>query len=119
MTKEELATLSCPNCGGLLRPNILWFDEHYNERLYKLDTVLRIAKNTGILFVIGTSGATTLPSYIVENVLQYGGYVIDVNIDENEISKMIRPKKRAVICRETSDQFLGELNNILEELQTK
>lgn len=32
----------CPNCGEMMRPHILWFDESYNEEYYKLNSVKKI-----------------------------------------------------------------------------
>ena len=112
---EDWDKLECPKCGAVLRPNILWFDEYYNERLYKVDSTMRIAKNTGILIAIGTSGSTTLPLRLIEQTLKYGGYVLDVNLEDNNITKLIEDKKRAVPFRMTSDEFLSEFHSILGE----
>jgi NAD-dependent deacetylase len=114
-TDEIWEALECPKCGGLLRPNILWFDEYYNERLYKIDSTMRIAKNTGILVVIGTSGATTLPLELVKQTLKYGGYVLDINLENNNITRLIEGKKRAISFRTTSDEFLSEFHQILAQ----
>lgn len=116
LTDADWDKLECPKCGAVMRPNILWFDEYYNERLYKIDSTMRIAKNTGILIVIGTSGATTLPLELVKQTLKYGGYVLDINLEDNNITKLIEGKKRAVSYRTTSDVFLSELNSILEKI---
>ena len=115
LTDDIWEALECPKCGGLLRPNILWFDEYYNERLYKIDSTMRIAKNTGILVVIGTSGATTLPLELVKQTLKYGGYVLDINLENNNITRLIEGKKRAIPFRTTSDEFLSEFHQILAQ----
>lgn len=115
LTDDIWEALECPKCGGLLRPNILWFDEYYNERLYKIDSTMRIAKNTGILVVIGTSGATTLPLELVKQTLKYGGYVLDINLENNNITRLIEGKKRAIPFRTTSDEFLSEFYQILAQ----
>ena len=49
--------------------------------------MLRIAKETGLLFIIGTSGATNLPQRIVQNTLARQGIVIDINPNENLFSQ--------------------------------
>ncbi|MBC8754159.1 iron dicitrate transport regulator FecR [Kordia sp. YSTF-M3] len=115
LTDTDWKKLACPKCGGLLRPNILWFDEYYNERLYKVDSTLRIAKNTGILVVIGTSGSTSLPLSLIQQTLKYGGYVLDINLEDNNITKLLQDKKRALTYRMTSDAFLNEFYSILDE----
>jgi NAD-dependent deacetylase len=113
LTEEDWDKLECPKCGAVLRPNTLWFDEYYNERLYKVDSTMRIAKNTGILVVIGTSGSTTLPLQLIEQTLKYGGYVLDVNLEDNNITKLIQGKKRALNYRMTSDDFLSEFQSMV------
>lgn len=115
LTDEIWEKLECPKCGAVLRPNILWFDEYYNERLYKVDSTMRIAKNTGVLVVIGTSGATSLPLALVKQTLKYGGYVLDVNLEDNNITRLMKDKKRAVPFRMTSNAFLSEFYSILGE----
>ena len=65
LSREDLQRLICPNCGELTRPHVLWFDEYYNQTYYRLHDVLRIAKQTGLLFVVGTSGATNLPRVLL------------------------------------------------------
>ena len=39
---------TCPGCGALLRPHVLWFDEYYSDhRDYQIDAVLRAAMGEG------------------------------------------------------------------------
>lgn len=99
LSYSEIDALKCTSCGAWLRPNILWFDEYYDERTHKKFSALKVAKNTGILFVIGTSGATSLPQEIVKTTLKYGGYVIDMNIEDNHFSTLLNGKKRAFTRR--------------------
>jgi len=80
---DELKLINCPNCDDICRPHVLWFDEFYNEKFYRVNTVQRIAKETGLLFVIGTSGATSLPSIILDLALSNSSIVIDINPNGN------------------------------------
>lgn len=86
---EEKQLLVCPKCGEMTRPHVLWFDEYYNERYFYLDSTLRLAKSTGLMFVVGTSGATNLPRQLVENTLARNGVVIDVNPEDNAFSEQL------------------------------
>lgn len=118
ITENEWNALRCPKCGEDLRPHVLWFDEYYDEKYFKRDSVLRISKYTGILFVIGTSGATTLPQMIVEKVLAKGGMVVEVNIEDSYFSKFLKGKKNGIVIKQKSSPFLTELNKeINEQLQ--
>lgn len=81
--QELLEKLLCPKCGERARPHVLWFDESYDEPLFRFQSSLETAAKTNVLLVVGTSGATTLPNHVVQMVLQKGGLVVDVNIEQN------------------------------------
>lgn len=110
---EETELLICPNCGEMTRPHALWFDEFYNDHHYHLANVLRIAKQTGILFVIGTSGATNLPRKIVENTIRRQGIVIDINPNKNEFTEYLNERKNGYSVRMRGTEFLSELKQII------
>ncbi len=114
ITEEEWRALRCPKCGEDLRPHVLWFDEYYNEKYFKYDTVLKISKNTGILFILGTSGATNLPQIITENILSKNGMVVEVNIEEGYFTKLLQHKKNGITINEKTSPFLTELKDLIE-----
>ncbi len=116
---EELDALKCPECGDWIRPNILWFDEFYDERTHKKFSALKVAKNSGILFIVGTSGATNLPMEIARTTLRYGGYVVDLNIEDNHFTKLLENKKHAVIIRERSTDVLKLIKEKIESCISK
>ncbi|GAA0728459.1 NAD-dependent deacylase [Aquimarina litoralis] len=115
LTEEEIKILKCPKCGEDLRPHVLWFDEYYNEKFFKKDTVLRISKETGILFILGTSGETTLPQVIAKNVLAKSGMVVEINIADSYFSELLKNKKNGIIIRSESSPFLTELKKEIEK----
>ncbi len=112
---DEIDSLKCPECGNWLRPNILWFDEYYDEKTNKKFSSLKVAKNSGILFIIGTSGATNLPIEIARTTLKYGGYVVDMNIEDNHFTELLKNKKRAIIVRERSSDILPIIKKQIEK----
>ncbi len=83
ISESEWAQLRCRHCGGLLRPHVLWFDETYNEHYYHLESALAAARDTDLLIVVGTSGATNLPSQVFAEVYRHGGIILDINIESN------------------------------------
>ena len=115
LTEEEIKILKCPKCGEDLRPHVLWFDEYYNEKFFKKDTVLRISKETGILFILGTSGETTLPQVIAKNILAKSGMVVEINIADSYFSELLKNKKNGIIIRSESSPFLTELKKEIEK----
>ncbi len=114
-TYDESLLLVCPNCGEPTRPHVLWFDEYYNEHHYHLHKVLKIAKDTGLLFIIGTSGATNLPQKIVENTLKRQGAVIDINPNDNLFTKKIDQLKNGYRVQENSSATLTAIRKIIEK----
>jgi NAD-dependent deacetylase len=111
ITEEEWALLRCPKCGEDLRPHVLWFDESYNEHYYKKDTVIKLSQETGILFIVGTSGATNLPQIIVDNVLSVDGFVVEVNIENSYFTELLMDNDNAIILRKGGSEFLQEIEN--------
>jgi NAD-dependent deacetylase len=57
--------LRCP-CGAWLRPHVLWFDESYDEARFRYQSALAAVERAVALVVVGTSGATTLPTRMCE-----------------------------------------------------
>lgn len=119
LTENEWKLLRCPKCGEDLRPHVLWFDEYYDEKFYKRDTVLRISKETGLLFIIGTSGATNLPQIVAKKTLENNGMVVEVNINSSYFSELLEHKKNGIVIHSESSPFLTSLYQELHKLVTK
>ncbi|WP_271785043.1 SIR2 family NAD-dependent protein deacylase [Aquimarina algiphila] len=115
LTETEIELLKCHKCKEDLRPHVLWFDEYYNEKFFKKNSVLRISKETGLLFIIGTSGETTLPQVIAKNVLAKSGMVVEINIADSYFSELLKDKKNGIIIRSESSPFLTELKKEIEK----
>jgi NAD-dependent deacetylase len=84
---EVRERLVCPRCGDRTRPHVLWFDEYYDEELYRFESSLRAAAGCAVLVTVGTSGATNLPNQMVMAALRGGGLLIDVNPDEGPFAQ--------------------------------
>jgi len=86
---EEKSSLLCPACGALARPHVLWFDECYDEPLFRADSAVRWALQADLLLVVGTSGATTLPMQIGEACFRRKETIfLDVNPDANPFRRL-------------------------------
>lgn len=99
----ELVPPPCPNCGGLLKPDFVFFGEGIPSEVHRAATDL--AKEAEVCLVVGTGGtvapANRLP-FIVKN---RGGGVIEVNLYDSEYSYR------------TSDYYLqGKAGTLLPEL---
>lgn len=119
LTTEDIQNLKCKKCGSWLRPNTLWFDESYNESNYYLDTAYHISDHTDILFVIGTSGSTTLPVNIVETVKIRAKWVIIINLENDTyFHSILKGRKMMHSIQESSTTALPELKTMIEELMS-
>jgi len=90
---DTQARLVCPNCGGMARPHILWFDEYYDETLYRSQSALQAVAASGVLVTIGTSGATSLPAYAMQVANEMGAVVIDINPGNNPFRRNAERRK--------------------------
>jgi NAD-dependent deacetylase len=88
---DEVRTrLVCPRCGERTRPHVLWFDEYYDEELFRFQSSLEAAARCAVLVTIGTSGATNLPSQMVLAASRAGALLVDVNPDDGPFAQAAR-----------------------------
>ncbi|WP_248352357.1 SIR2 family NAD-dependent protein deacylase [Anaeromyxobacter oryzae] len=108
-TGDERRKLTCPRCGGWLRPHVLWFDECYDEANYRMDSALRAAGAADLLLVVGTSGATNLPMQIGQLVFMRGAAMVDVNPEENPFSELAERSPLGHFARGSACERLPEI----------
>jgi len=107
-TKHQL---TCPNCGAWMRPHVLWFDESYDEDYYSFETVLNKTERADLVFLIGTSGATTLPVYVVQYARAAGAYLVEINPNETNFTDVVKEYSKGLVQRGTASELLGEWMN--------
>jgi NAD-dependent deacetylase len=112
---EEIQLINCPNCDDICRPHVLWFDEVYNDKFYNLSSVQRIAKETGLLFVIGTSGATTLPQIILNLAIAHSSTVIEINPKANRLTEQIIHSDDGFWINGSSGEILPEIVELIKK----
>ena len=88
VSEDVWEALTCPKCKAIMRPHVLLWDEVYNEVYYRFHSSLKVANQTDLLLVVGTTGATNLPNQVVAEVMRQGGRVIDINVEKNRFSEM-------------------------------
>ena len=66
-----------------MRPHVLWFDEGYEEELYKSSSALRAIAKCDLLLVIGTMFQTNLPRKLLQQAAARGVPIVDVNPNPN------------------------------------
>ncbi len=109
LTVEDRRRLTCPRCGGWLRPHVLWFDEYYDEENYRMQSALRAADQASLLLVVGTSGATNLPMQIGEICWRRHAALVDVNPEYNPFAEMAESIPQGFFARGTACGRLPEI----------
>ena len=115
VTDEEKHLLCCPLCGFMTRPHVLWFDECYDEMLFRFESSLRWARQIDLLIVVGTSGATNLPTQIGTLVARKAeALFIDINPRPNPFRELALRHPHGFALEATSGEALPEILAQLE-----
>jgi NAD-dependent deacetylase len=69
----------CPHCGGLLRPDVVWFGELLADNL--LDTAQAAADACDLFLSIGTSGEVEPAASLPYRALRRGAALVVINLD--------------------------------------
>ena len=109
LTDSDRQLLRCPLCGGRSRPHILLFDESYNEHHYHFSSALSTARQTALLIVVGTAGATNLPNQVAREVYRNDGVIVDINIETNPFSLLAQSSSRGFFIQNSSATALPAL----------
>lgn len=73
-------------CGGLIRPDIVWFGEMLPEDEFAASE--SVAEKCDIIFVVGTSAVVYPAAQIPLIAKRFSAYLVEVNIEETEISTL-------------------------------
>jgi len=92
----------CPQCGGLIRPDVVWFGEMLpQEEFSKAESA---AKRCDIFFSIGTSSIVYPAASLPYTALDYGALVVEINLENTDLSERAH------------ETLLGKAGEILPEL---
>jgi NAD-dependent deacetylase len=67
----------CPNCGGRLRPDVVWFEEAMPEKETAL--AFRLSASCDLFFAIGTSAVVHPAAALPFEALAAGATVVEIN----------------------------------------
>ncbi len=99
----------CPKCGGLIRPDIVWFGEPLPDEPWR--RAVEATEAADVMVVVGTSAIVYPAAGLPELALARGTVVIEVNPEPTPLSA------NATICiRESASQALPELLDRLPAL---
>ncbi|NWG29374.1 MAG: NAD-dependent deacylase [Ignavibacteriaceae bacterium] len=75
------------DCGGLIRPGVVWFGEFLPEDQFRGGELA--AMKADVFFVVGTSAVVYPAAGLVYTAKASGATIIEVNIEETEISSSV------------------------------
>jgi NAD-dependent deacetylase len=68
----------CPNCGGRLRPDVVWFEEPLPEA--EMEQAVEASRNCDVFFSIGTSAVVYPAASLPFEALRRGATVVEINL---------------------------------------
>ncbi len=74
----------CRECGGMLRPDVVWFGESLDGRL--LNRAEEAARTCDVMLVIGTSGIVYPVAFLPALAKGGGAFVVEINMEETAVS---------------------------------
>jgi NAD-dependent deacetylase len=109
---HERQLLRCPD-GSPARPHVLWFDESYDEPLFRYQSTLRAVEAASLVIVVGTSGATTLPMRVVQRAVQREMPLLVINRDPSVFSDMAVQSTKGHFVQGSATEILPAVVEII------
>jgi NAD-dependent deacetylase len=75
---------SCPHCGGLVRPAVVWFGEALDPHV--LSRASRAAAAAEVFMVIGTSSVVYPAAGLVHHARRHGAFTVELNTEATAIT---------------------------------
>jgi NAD-dependent deacetylase len=77
----------CPVCGGLLRPDVVWFGESLPRK--ELEAAVEAARSCGIFFSVGTSGLVQPAASLAYAAKNRGALLVEVNAEPTPLTDKV------------------------------
>lgn len=76
----------CPECDGLIRPDVVWFGEALPEEEY--NRADEFAQACDVMLSIGTSAVVFPAARIPLTARQFGAYLVDINPERSDLASV-------------------------------
>lgn len=77
----------CANCGGMIRPDVVWFGESLSQEV--IEAAWSASINCDVFFSIGTSALVQPAASLPIVALQNGATIIEINPNPTQISILV------------------------------
>jgi NAD-dependent deacetylase len=74
-------------CGGLIRPDVVWFGEYLPEDHFS--AAENAAAACDVFIIVGTSAVVYPAASIIYTAKNSGAYLIEINIESTEVSQLV------------------------------
>lgn len=110
---DRAALRCCEGAGsggpGWARPHVLWFDESYDEELFRFESAMDAGARAAMLVVVGTSGATSLPSHLVSLAARRGIPLVVVGPDDSPFTRIAHGAQNGLVLKGTAGEWVPHL----------
>jgi len=101
----------CKRCGGLLRPDVVWF----GEPVYDVDKAYELSQSCDVMMVIGTSAQVYPAAYLPRLAWSKGAKIVEINPQETPISRYADFVIREKATKALDEIYQGLLRAFQEE----
>lgn len=84
---DEESLPKCKFCGGLIRPDVVWFGEMLPQETFAKGE--QAAAQSDICIIAGTSAVVYPAAYIPITAKNSGSYLVEINVEPTEISHLV------------------------------
>lgn len=74
----------CPRCGGLLRPDVVWFEEPLPEQ--ELDMARQVSASCDVFLAVGTSSVVQPAASLPLDALYSGAALVEINPQQTSLT---------------------------------
>jgi NAD-dependent deacetylase len=107
--------LTCADCGAWMRPHVLWFDEFYDEPLFRFESSLQAADHAALLVVVGTTGSTNLPLAIGERAARRRVPMVVVNSEPNSFATLVAGRADSIYLEGRAGDWMPRIERHVRE----
>ncbi len=106
----EKDTLPKCDCGGMIRPDVVWFGEMLPEQA--ITTAWQVAEKADVFFSIGTSAAVYPAAALPFEAKRAGAYVVEINPVPTELSRVAD-----LVLQGPSGEILPRIADVIREVK--
>jgi len=107
--------LSCGECGAWMRPHVLWFDEFYDEPLFRFESSLQAIDRAALLVVVGTTGSTNLPLAIGERAARRRVPMVVINSEPNPFATLVVGRTDSIYLEGRAGEWMPRIEQHVRE----